>query len=293
MTLRLQSVERFLRLAVRARGRGVIDFYNSTNLTFASSIAYYTLLSFFPFVLLSLDLLGRLAVVHGDATFLRIVAFVLPSHFDFVVTQVDELSRAPLRLSVVGTVIMVWASMGVFGAITTAVNYAWGTDRPLNFFRHKLIAFILLVAAGVLLLVTLLLMSAVQVTEADWFGRLMLEVPVLRHLEGFVYRHISTPLCILVIAMIYYFVPRANVRLRDVWVGATLAGILWRLAFAGFSWWVRDFSRFSVHGSIAAVVAFLIWVYLSAVILLYGVEVSAAFSRLDNAGAAVVPPGSD
>ena len=68
-------------------------------------------------------------------------------------------------------------------------------------------------------------------------------------------------------------------RLRDVWFGAILAGLLWRLAFAGFSWYVRDLSRFSVHGSVATVVAFLVWVYLSAVILLYGVEVTAAYAR--------------
>jgi uncharacterized BrkB/YihY/UPF0761 family membrane protein len=43
---------------------------------------------------------------------------------------------------------------------------------------------------------------------------------------------------------------------------------------------VRDLHRFSVHGSIAAVVVFLIWVYISAVILLYGVEVTAAYARL-------------
>ena len=57
-------------------------------------------------------------------------------------------------------------------------------------------------------------------------------------------------------------------------------GVLWRLAFAGFSWYVRDFSRFNVHGSISAVIVFLVWVYVSAVILLYGVEVSAAYARL-------------
>ena len=57
-------------------------------------------------------------------------------------------------------------------------------------------------------------------------------------------------------------------------------GGLWRLAFKGFSLYVRDLSRFSVHGSISAVVVFLVWVYVSAVILLYGVEVSAAYARL-------------
>ena len=43
---------------------------------------------------------------------------------------------------------------------------------------------------------------------------------------------------------------------------------------------MRDLSRFSVHGSIAAVVVFLVWVYTSAIILLYGVEVTAAYARL-------------
>jgi uncharacterized BrkB/YihY/UPF0761 family membrane protein len=48
---------------------------------------------------------------------------------------------------------------------------------------------------------------------------------------------------------------------------------------AGFSFYVRE-SRFDVHGSIAAVVVFLFWVYISAVILLFGVEVTAANARL-------------
>jgi len=60
-----------------------------------------------------------------------------------------------------------------------------------------------------------------------------------------------------------------------------VTGLAWRGALAGFSWYVRDLSRFDkVHGSIAAVVVFLIWIYTSAVILLYGVEVTAANARL-------------
>jgi membrane protein len=66
-----------------------------------------------------------------------------------------------------------------------------------------------------------------------------------------------------------------------VWVGAVITGILWRMALAGFSWYVRDMTRFTIiHGSIAAVVVFLFWVYISAVILLYGVEFTAAYGRM-------------
>jgi membrane protein len=69
--------------------------------------------------------------------------------------------------------------------------------------------------------------------------------------------------------------------LRDVWIGALVTGLLWKVALAGFSWYVRDMSRFTrVNGSIGAVIVFLAWVYVSAVILLYGVEFTAAYARL-------------
>jgi membrane protein len=69
-----------------------------------------------------------------------------------------------------------------------------------------------------------------------------------------------------------------------VWPGAILTGLLWRAALAGFSWYASDVARWSaIHGSIAAVVIFLFWVYISAVILLYGVEMTAAYARLQTA----------
>jgi membrane protein len=275
------SVSRTLRLAGRAIVRGALDFYGSNNLTFASSIAYYSLLSFFPFVLISLDVFGRLVAVHGDAPFLRLVALVLPSQLDFVVAQTSELSRAPLKLSVFSTVLILWASMGVFTAMTSAVNYAWGVERPLSYLKTKLVSFVMLMTAAALLLVVLTLMGALQARHAEWFVRLVSAVPVNGNIESVLVLGAPTGMLILVLGMIYYFVPNTKVRLRDVWLGAILAGGLWRLAFMGFSLYVRGYSRWSVHGSITAVVIFLVWVYVSAVILLYGVEVSAAFARLD------------
>jgi len=284
------SASRTLRLAGRAIVRGALDFYGSNNLTFASSIAYYSLLSFFPFVLIALDVLGRVVVVHGDAPFLRLVALVVPSQLDFVVAQTDELSRAPLNLSVFSTVLIVWASMGVFTAVTSAVNYAWGVERPLSYLKTKLVSFVMLMTAAALLLVTLALMSVLQARHADWFGRLVSAVPVVGHVEGVLVLGAPTAMLIAIIGLIYYFVPNTKVRVRDVWLGAILAGGLWRLAFMAFSLYVRGYSRWSVHGSITAVVIFLVWVYVSAVILLYGVEVSAAFARLDAEDRAALPP---
>jgi len=273
-------IGRALSIGRRAAGRGIVEFYKSSNLTFASSIAYYSLLSMFPFLLLVLSIVSKLAVQNSPATLVEILARALPSHFDFVVDRVHDLAHAPLRLSVLGTAVTLWASMGVFGAITSAVNHAWGVEHNYSYFKHKLISFIMLMTAGLLMLAALTFSGAAEVARASWFAGVVERWPTIHWLTGLVSHNASTPVFVIVVGLIYYFAPNTRVRLRDVWFGAILAGVLWRLAFEGFSWYLRDLSRFSVDGSIAAVVAFLVWVYLSAVILLYGVEVTAAYARL-------------
>ncbi|HUL72476.1 MAG TPA: YihY/virulence factor BrkB family protein [Vicinamibacterales bacterium] len=267
-------------LGWRAAGRGVVEFYRSSNLTYAASIAYYSLLSLFPFLLLVLSVVSRLTVAKSDASLVEIFAATLPRHFDFLIDRIHELAQAPLRLSLLGTVVSLWAAMGVFGAITSAVNHAWGVERSYGFLKHKLIAFVMLVAAGLLMLAALVLAGAVEVVQARGIDAVLRSFPALGWLTGFVTRNAPTPLFALIVGLIYYFAPNVPVRLRDVWFGAILAGVLWRLAFDAFSWYVRDLSRFNVNGSVAAVVVFLVWIYLSAVILLYGVEVTAAYARL-------------
>jgi membrane protein len=271
-----------IRLTALAIWRGLVGIYNSNDLTYASSIAYYALLSLFPFFLLAFSILGSVtANVQERTAILDFVLRYFPRQFEFVTTQLDALQQARLQLGVAGSLLMIWAAMGVFSAITSAVNNAWGVEKQPSYFKHKLMAFIMLVASSLLLLGGLLLVSAINVIEAKWFAVVLVRTPGLFVLQHLALKWASTILFILVVGLIFYFVPNAKVRFRDVWVGAVLTGLLWRGALYGFSWYVRDMSRFSnVHGSIAAVVVFLIWVYTTAVLLLFGVEVTAANARL-------------
>lgn len=272
-----------IRLTGLAIWRGVVGIYNSNDLTFASSIAYYALLSLFPFFLLAFSILGSVTVNAGDRA--EILGFVLryfPRHFEFVTSQLDALQLARVRLGVAGSLVMVWAAMGVFSAITSAVNHAWGVEKQPSYFRHKLIALLMLVAASVLLLAGLLLVSAINVIEARWFAVVLTRTPALLVLQNIAVKIGSTVVFIFVVGLIFYFVPNAEVRFRDVWVGAVVTGLLWRGTLFGFSLYLRmSMDRLAnVHGSIAAVVVFLVWVYTSSVLFLYGVEVTAANARL-------------
>ena len=270
------------RLTALAIWRGITGVYNSDDLTFAASIAYYSLLSLFPFFLLLLSVIG--AITSSDADRQEVLGFVLryfPRQFDFVTGQLTSMQEARVRLGVAGSILMVWAAMGVFGAITSAVNHAWGVDKQPSYFKHKLISFVMLVMASLLLVVALGLVSAINVVEARWFAAVVERHDSLRALQGFAAEQTTTLTFIFVVGLVFYFVPNAKVRFRDVWVGAVVTGLAWRGALAGFSWYVRDLTRFDrIHGSVAAVVVFLLWIYISAVILLYGVEVTAANARL-------------
>jgi len=271
-----------IRLIGLALWRGCLGIYSSNDLTFASSIAYYALVSLFPFFMLAFAILGN--VTAGDAERAAILNFVLgyfPQQFDFVNQQLDALQQARLRLGVAGSLIMLWAAMGVFGAVTSAINHAWGVEKQPSYFKHKMISFVMLVAAGLLMMIGLLLVSAINIVGAGWFAEVVVRVPELLVLRGVLLQGLSTMLFILIVGLVFYFVPNASVRFRDVWFGAIITGVLWRLALTGFSYYVQDPARFDrVHGVIAGVVVFLLWIYVSAVILLFGAEVTAAHARL-------------
>jgi hypothetical protein len=161
-----------IRLTLLAIWRGVVGVYRSNDLTFASSIAYYALLSLFPFFLLLLSVIGSVTSNPNDrAAILDFVLRYFPRQFEFVTTQLTSMQDARVQLGVSGSLLMIWASMGVFGAITSAVNHAWGVDKTPSYLKHKLISFTMLVAASLLLLAGLLLVSAVNVIRPAPFRR--------------------------------------------------------------------------------------------------------------------------
>lgn len=282
----LRAIGRRARAIARLTGlsfwKGFQGFYDSDNLTYAASIAYYALLSLFPFFLLALALLGRsTADENSRNTVLEFVLRYFPSQFDFITKQLDAFRVDTIRVGVAGTIALVWGALGVFGAISTAVNYAWGVEKQRSFWKHKLFSFVMLLVAGLILLIALLLVSATHIVAASWFNEVLQRFGGLEVLRGITVRNATTLLFILVVGLIFYFVPNAKVRFRDVWIGALVTGLLWKGALEGFSWYMHDMTRFTrVNGSIAAVVVFLVWVYIQAVILLYGVEFTAAYARL-------------
>jgi len=274
-----------LRLIGVAAWRGVGELYNSEALTHAASVAYYALISMFPFLLLSLAILGEVTANPAERDEVVRFAFrYFPRQFDFITGQLDAFRTTPVSFGAGGMLMLVWASTGVFNALTSAVNHAWGVEKRRSFLKHRLVSFLMLVSAGGVLLIGLILASVVRLAESTRFGSSLANVPWVGWATGVTGNYAATVLLILCVALVFYFIPNTRVRFRYVWPGAIAVGILWRLAFSLFAWYASDLATWNViHGQIAAVVVFLIWIYMSVVILLYGVEVTATYARLQNA----------
>ncbi len=278
------TLSRYIRMIGVAAWRGVSELYNSEGLTHAASIAYYALLSLFPLALLMFSLIGTLtADAAARDALVRFLFQYFPQQFEFITRQLDAFRHATLQIGVGGFLTLIWASLGFFNAVTSAVNHAWGVQRQRSFLRNRLVGFLMLVSSMVALAAAIMLMSAVKLAQTRWFGDLQLQSAWLDWLSGLSANLMATLLLIVCVALMYYFIPNTRVRFRDVWPGALVVGLLGRGALAVFSWYARDMATWNlIHGSIAAVVVFLFWIYVSAVILLYGVEVTAVLSALGD-----------
>ena len=209
-----------------AAWRGLVELVNSNDLTHAASIAYYALLSLFPFLLLVISLLGSVTAERRSAP--RGAHLCVPLLPDTPATSSRRSSmhsaRRAIQVGVAGGLALIWSSLGVFGAITSAVNEAWGVEKQRSFLKHRMVSFLMLVAAGLVMIVGLLLVTAIQVAEASWFGVMLLRFQWLQALQTLTFRYAATIILIFGVGLVFYFIPNAKTRFRDVWVGAVLTG---------------------------------------------------------------------
>jgi membrane protein len=261
-----------------------LNFYHSDDLTYAASMAYYSLLSLFPLLMLTLAVLGwATGDIESRNAVLDFLLRYFPSRFDFITRQLDALRTGGLNVGIAGSIGLLWGGLAIFGMITTAINYAWGVEKTPNFWQHKLTSAIMLLISGIILLTALLLVSASKIASSMWLGGLLVHAPGLAFLTSFAVRYATTLLFIGVVVLLYRYVPNeASVSFADVWLGAVLTGLLWRVTLEVFSWYLegRVGQLTRINGSIAIVVMFLVWVYVQAVIFLYGVEFTAVYARL-------------
>lgn len=257
--------------------------------TMARSLAYYALFSTFPLLLVLISL-GSSVVASQEAqsSILDFIDRYLPVASDLVQTNIKQVLRIRGTVGILALLSLFWSASGVFRAMFRAVNRAWDNPKPGSFWRRGLYSLAMLLAIGLVFLATTFYSTTLSFVRG-W------QVPILGwqpfsdaghgRLWGWLSALVPALVSIVVFCLIYRTMPRAQVTLRDIWPGGFLAGLSWEAGKQLFTWYLSNFARYSlVYGSVGAIIAFLLWSYLSAIILLVGAEFTAQYSRWRREG---------
>ncbi len=253
----------------------ISDFFSNNCPYMAAGIAYWTLFSAFPLSLAAVSLLGfaNPTSIEQEEMVARIIEQI-PVSGDYVLDLVERVAEARGALSFIAVLGLLISGSAVFAAIRKGINHAWHVTRPHPFFIGRGIDLLMLVFVGLLALVAATNLVGLIGRGASniWFvGEPLVSV-------GFDLGLLVASYFIL--AILYRFVPYTEVEWRDVWLGALVGALMAygvRVAFSGFLINVNEFNL--VYGSLGALMALLVWVYLSAMSLVLGAEVSYIYSR--------------
>lgn len=269
--------------------RTVVAFDQDDGAVMSRSIAYYALFSFFPLLLLLLTFASSvLTSGEAEAAVQQAVARVLPVATELVAENIQQVLGARSTAGILAGVGLIWAASGVFTALYRAVNRAWGNPKGELFWTEKLYGLSVVIIVGLILVATTLVSTVVNVLRS-WQLSVLGWDPFAGPGAGGWVRWVSAFLPALVSAatfiVLYRTMPRNDVTWRDVWVGGLLAGLTWEAIRQLYGWYLANFARYSlIYGSVGAIIGFLLWAYLGAMIVILGAEFTAQQTYWRRAG---------
>ena len=241
---------------------------------YSAEMAYYFLLAVFPFLIFLITVIGYLPVSGDDI--LRPLANLLPSESYHVLRDTAEqvIRSRNLRLMSFGFVSMLWAASSGMGAVMRGINKALceKDTRPFWVAVPLSILFTILVTLLILFYFILLIFGRqigdfllrIGLRWEDWKGWNVIRYAV------------AIFLMIAVFVILYRYSPCKKIRWRNAMPGAVFTAVGWLLVSLVFSYYVNRFWNLSlVYGSLGGIIALMVWLFISAQLILLGGEVNA------------------
>jgi membrane protein len=255
----------------------------------AASLAYYTLLSTAPLVVFSITLAG---VLYGQEAargqiaeqLASVVGPQAASAIQGVARNAHQSDSGPMS-TIVGVIVLLFGASGVFGELQTALNSIWGVKpKPgrgwKGLLRDRFLSFTMVLGVAFILLVSLLLSAAVS-AFGSYLSHALPGGEALWQIFNFAF---SLGVVAGLFALIFKVVPDAEVRWRDVWVGALVTALLFTIGKFLVGLYLGKSSFASSYGAAGSIVALVVWVYYASQILFLGAAFTRVYARLFGAG---------
>ena len=280
---RLPGPLRALVKLIRRTGR---EFEEDDCATHAAAIAYHTFFALFPLllgagVIVSYFSFGQQAY----ESLLDALNQAIPAGESLIADAGNGSGDFRGWVGLVAFVALLWSASRLFAALRRALTVAWDADR-----HHRLVHGKLVDLFAVLVLPGLAIVSVGASGMID-AARFVVEqagqtIPVIGYFAtgsgaGVVGRFVPLAVSTLAFALTYVLLPNTPVPWREALPGAALAAVLFEILKVGFAWYATNVATFNVvYGSLGTVIAVMLWIYLSAIVLLIGAEFATEFYRM-------------
>jgi len=256
----------------------------------ASSLTFTTLLALVPIITVVLTIVSAFPVFESLIENLQrfLIHNIMPESVSAITTYAAEFSDNATQLTAVGIAFVAVTALMLMITIDRAFNSIWRVSRPRSLLQRILVYWTVLtigplfVGASLSLTSYLIRLSLGLIDNPPGVGLLML-------------RFVSLALTSIALGLLYWTVPNRPVLKRDALLGGISAGICLEAMKQGFSFYIAHFPTYKlVYGAFAAVPVFLLWIYLSWLIVIGGAVLAALLPEWrERAGQSQPVPGSD
>jgi len=247
----------------------------------SAQLAYFFLLSLFPFLLFLVTLLGFLPI--DSRGIIDILGTYLPEE---VVVMIDNnltylmsnRSSGLLSISILGTL---WSASNGFNAIAKSFNKAYRVEQKRSFFLNRLVAFGLMLGLVIVIASALLLSVFGRVLGEKIFGLFGLEG--LIGAWGIIRWTVTSITFFIAFFLLYKLTPHKKVKAKHAIWGTLFTTVLWQVTSLLFSFYVNTLGNYSAtYGSLGTVIILMVWFYLSGIIINTGGVLNAYMSERDK-----------
>lgn len=271
---RFQVVRAVLREAVE-------DFFFGDSLIHAGYVAFTALFAAFPFLIFLLSLAGLAGQTEAVSRSIELALELMPPEVASVLRPaVEEVVRgASAGALTISILLSVWFASSGLESLRHAMNHAYKVPDPPHFLTGRLHSILLTVASALAILVVTVALVGWPVAQeiVAWLS----ERTVFEHNLYALARYVlGVGLMFGLVCTLYLVLPAIELRLADVLPGALFAVVAWTAIAEAFSWYLRNFARYSlIYGSLAGIVLTLFFFYISAALFIFGAVLNSTIRR--------------
>jgi membrane protein len=247
-----------------------------------AALAFYSVLSLAPLILISLGVAGLWDAAAARTSFLgQIESTIGPEGRKMIEGMLEHTNKPKTGAAaiIIGSAMLLLGASGVFGQIQTAMNAIWDVPPKRSgglwgFIRSRFLSFAMVLGTGFLLLVSLVLSAAIA-SVGTAIGHWWAGYEAIAHVGNATATFIVMTI---MFALMYKLLPDAHVAWRDAWSGGFITAILFTVGKLAIGLYLGKSAVGSAYGAAGAFVVLLVWIYYTAQVLFFGAELTHAIA---------------